>query len=247
MKAACTVPRGEGGRKAILLPDYVAQHYGLDRLIEYGTEPIADTTVVVNPAWRRADSNVRRERAALTRKQAVFGAMQLADNADAVAAAAHELAKGQQLEVVRLAEHRLEELKKTRKETAHHLALKDLPAADQFTQLKGARKHLLDTIKLMAYRAETALVLLAREKLGRHDDARALIRGILRNDADLLPDLKKKTLTVRLHRLAFQCHDQVLQHLCDELTATETIYPGTELRLVYQLIGATQIPGSQVV
>ena len=46
---------------------YMAQHYGLDRLIEYGTEPIADTTAVVNPAWRRADAAVRRQRALLTR------------------------------------------------------------------------------------------------------------------------------------------------------------------------------------
>ncbi len=51
----------------------------------------------------------------------------------------------------------------------------------------------------------------------------------------------------RLHRLAFPCHDQALQHLGDELTATETTYPGTDLRLVYQFIGATPIPGSQVV
>ncbi len=53
--------------------------------------------------------------------------------------------------------------------------------------------------------------------------------------------------TPRLHRLAFPCHDQALQHLGEELTATETTYPGTDLRLVYQLIGATPIPGSQVV
>jgi len=226
---------------------YMAQHYGLDRLIEYGTEPLADTTVVVNPAWRRADAAVRRERAALTRRQSVFGAMPLADNADAAAAAAHELAKGQQLEALRLGQHRLEELKKTRKETAQHLPLKELPESERFTQLKGARKHLVDTIKLMAYRAETALVLLAREKLTRHDDARALVREILRSAADLHPNLENKTLTVRLHRLSFQCHDQALQHLCDELTATETTYPGTDLRLVYQLIGATPIPGGQVV
>lgn len=155
--------------------------------------------------------------------------------------------KVEQLEVVRLGEHRLADLKKTRKETTPHLTLKELPEADRFTQLKGARKHLIDTIKLMAYRAETALVLLVREKLTPHDDARALVREILRSAADLHPDLEKKTLTLRLHRLAFQCHDQTLQHLCDELTATETTYPGTNLRLVYQIIGTTPIPGSQVV
>jgi hypothetical protein len=29
-------------------------------LIEYGTEPLSETTVVVNPAWRQKDQEVRR-------------------------------------------------------------------------------------------------------------------------------------------------------------------------------------------
>ena len=33
VKAACTVPRGEGGRKAILLPDYLDQHFGINQII----------------------------------------------------------------------------------------------------------------------------------------------------------------------------------------------------------------------
>jgi hypothetical protein len=32
---------------------YMGQHYGLNRLIEYGTEPLPEITIVVNPAWRR--------------------------------------------------------------------------------------------------------------------------------------------------------------------------------------------------
>ena len=42
---------------------YMRQHFGLDRLIEYGTQPLPETTVVVNPAWRRLDhssNNARR-------------------------------------------------------------------------------------------------------------------------------------------------------------------------------------------
>ena len=36
VKAACTVPRGEGGRKAILLPDYLDQHFGINQITSYG-------------------------------------------------------------------------------------------------------------------------------------------------------------------------------------------------------------------
>jgi hypothetical protein len=221
---------------------YMGEHYGLDQLYEYGTEPVPDTTVVVNPAWRRADSAVRRQRATLTRKQALFGALQLTSSADPEAITTFEKEKGQQLEVIRLQEYRLQELKQTRKETPHHLAMKDLPEAERFTQLKASRKHFVDTIKLIAYRAETALVLVAREKLTRSDDARSLVREVLSSAADLHPDLEGKTLTVRLHRLASPGHDAALKHLCAELTAAETTYPGTELKLIFQPVGATSIP-----
>ena len=38
---------------------YMREHYSLDRLIEYGTEPIPDAISVVNPPWRKLDSQIR--------------------------------------------------------------------------------------------------------------------------------------------------------------------------------------------
>jgi hypothetical protein len=112
-----------------------------------------------------------------------------------------------------------------------------LPESQRFGQLRTDKKHLVDTIKLVAYRAETALVQVVRERLKRWDDARALVRQVLESAVDLRPDQTNKTLTVRLHRLATTAHDQTLLHLCKELTDTETVYPGTDLRLIYELVG----------
>ena len=47
---------------------YMREHYAIDRLVEYGTEPFPETTTVVNPAWRKLDSQVRREQALLERE-----------------------------------------------------------------------------------------------------------------------------------------------------------------------------------
>jgi hypothetical protein len=30
-------------------------------------------------------------------------------------------------------------------------------------------------------------------------------------------------------------HDEAVRHLCDELNATETLFPGTDLRLIYKV------------
>jgi hypothetical protein len=73
------------------------------------------------------------------------------------------------------------------------------------------------------------------EKLARPDDVRALLRQIYSTDADLFPDLEAKTLTVRIHHLTQAAHDEAVHHLCEELNATATIFPGTDLRLTYKL------------
>jgi hypothetical protein len=45
---------------------YMREHYGLDRLVEYGTETIPDVVSVVNPQWRTLDSHPFQERPALS-------------------------------------------------------------------------------------------------------------------------------------------------------------------------------------
>jgi len=102
------------------------------------------------------------------------------------------------------------------------------------------RKQFHDIIKMIAYRAETSMAMIVRPILARSDDARSLIREILTTDADLIPDEDNKTLTVRLHHLTNKLSDQAARALAAELNATETIYPGTDLRLIYKLV----CPGS---
>jgi hypothetical protein len=217
---------------------YMGEHYNIDRLVEYGIEPLPETLQVVNPAWRELDGQVRKQTALLSREQAQFGSLNLPIQADLQQTEALTIQKAQLLQSVQARQNKLEELKAKRRQTAKHVTLKELPEAQRFGQLRTDKKHLVDTIKLIAYRAETALVQVVRETLRRWDDARALVRQVFESAADLRPDPTNKTLTVRLHRLATATHDQTLQHLCEELTATETIYPGTDLRMVYELVGA---------
>lgn len=224
---------------------YMIEHYNLDRLIEYGTEPIPDTTRVVNPAHRHLDQQIRRERANLLKEQARFGALAAPSEPDGLGQ--FELQKGKLLEQIQQRQEKLNLLKAERKATPRHVLFKDLPESERFPQLRAAKKHFVDTIKLIAYRAETALVQIAREKMHRHDDGRALIRQILNSTVDLCPDLEHKVLKVRLHHLTNSAHNQVLSHLCKELTETETVYPGTDLRLIFEPVGAIGIPRDQEV
>ncbi len=60
-------------------------------------------------------------------------------------------------------ELKLSDLKAQRRQTPAKLTLKELPATERFAQLKTEKKHFIDTIKLIAYRAESALAGEARE------------------------------------------------------------------------------------
>lgn len=88
---------------------------------------------------------------------------------------------------------------------------------------------------MIAYRAETAMANALRESLTRADEARTLLRALYSNEADLLPDHQNKTLTVRLHHLANQSADQAIRLLCEELNQTETVFPRTDLRMVFEV------------
>jgi len=48
-------------------------------------------------------------------------------------------------------------------------------------------------------------------------------------------DYNTRTLTVRLHRMANGYSNEAIRKLCDELNATETLFPRTDLRLVPKL------------
>ena len=77
---------------------------------------------------------------------------------------------------------------------------------------------------------------IVRQNMTRHDDARSLLRAIYSTEVDIVPDPQAKTLTIRLHPLANASSDHAVRHLCAELNSTETLFPGTELRLIYELV-----------
>jgi len=214
---------------------YMRQHYALDRLVEFGDEAISDTEVAVNPAWQALNREVRKQHEALKKARAQFAAASLTELVSDAAMTRFALAQGQQQETIEQRQRQLEEYKHQRKETPHHIPVKDLPEEIRFTRLLPERKHFIDTIKMISYRAETSMVGILREKMARADDARALLRQIYDTESDLAPDRQAGTLTVTLHHLTQAAHDQVLVHLCDSLNETETIFPDTQLRLVFKV------------
>jgi hypothetical protein len=215
---------------------YMREHYSLDRLIEYGTEPIPDAISVVNPAWRKLDSQIRSKAGQRHRLAAQFGALALSEDPTDSQVHGFQQRKGHLQEEIQVLDLEIDSIKQLRKKTQHHVPVKSLPEEERFTRLRTERKHLIDTLKMIAYRAETSMASLLREHMARgDDDARALLRQIFQTDADLTPDSAASTLTIRLHHLTQAAHDHAIEQMLADLNATQTVFPGTKLTLVFKL------------
>ena len=129
----------------------------------------------------------------------------------------------------------IDQLKIKRKENTKHIEIKELPAEDRFMKFAHRSKHFIDTLKIIAYRAETAMADAVRESLGKHheDEARTYARKLYATESNLRPDPVAGTLTVEINALANPKDNWILKDLCEQLNETKTLYPGTNLRLIY--------------
>ena len=218
---------------------YMMQHFGIDLLSEYGLGQFPDTERVVNPAWRTLDSLRNSTRNKLRYRQAKFAEMTLHPEVDngSVRYKRWLNKKSELLEDVEKYEHELEDVKAKLKTTPKHIAWAELEDSDKFYRLLPGRKRLMDTVRMIAYRAETTM---ASMMIGPTIDmaaARRLLQDLFVSDADLLPEPEKDILRVQIHNAARPAANRSIEQLLTKLNAAEIIYPGTDMRIVYQMRG----------
>jgi hypothetical protein len=126
---------------------YMREHYNLDRIIEYGTEPIPDTVRVVNPAWRELDAQVRSKNGQRQRQLALFGALQLEGALSEEEVGRYQQEKSQRQELIEQLSQQIDQLKLQRKETSHHIPVQELPEPQRFTRLLTEKKHFIVSVK----------------------------------------------------------------------------------------------------
>jgi len=123
-----------------------------------------------------------------------------------------------------------------RKLQHYKITVGQMPEALRYNKLKTESKHLQNIIKMICYRAEAAFAnMLAAEYKKKTNEIRALVKSILFSMADIIPDYQKKTLSVKLWSLAAPRDNLTLEKICALLNETETVFPGTELRIVLKM------------
>jgi hypothetical protein len=224
---------------------YAARELAIDSLAGYKPMAAPETETVRNPDYNRLDAELRRRRQERAALLAQHTRWILAETSpEAVAKHMDRLVDCRQ-RLGRM-DFEMAELRKQRRATPRRVALKDLPEDQRPKLISPRRTQFLNTIRIIAYRAETALASVLRDHLAHADDARNLLKDLFTHDADLIPNTQSGTLTVRLHHFTNPQAGKAMTGLLQHLNETETVYPGTNLTLRYEFV-SSPIPADQEV
>ena len=207
---------------------YLREQFNLDSLPSHDLEPLDPDAQVVNPVRRALEKTIRRVRSRLaTARNRLAEALQQhhRDTATRLEADANALAA------------ELDQLKQQRAHTLTHVRAGDLPEQDKLDALPVGGRLFLDLVRMIAYRAETRMMAPVITTQGKKPNARRLLRALLTSDANIIPVPANGILRIQLLGLGSDACDRMLAPLVEELNATRTIYPGTDLRLVYEFAG----------
>ena len=215
---------------------YMRQHFALDALVNYPVEPADPDRTIPNPKRKVLAKALRASRAALQELEQTYGQQARANpEAQRPTMRGFKIAQAKLSRQLLEAEAKCEKLRSRFAQLPKRVALNTLLDEAEIVRLAPEAKHLTDTIKMLAFRAETALVrCLTLNGVRTEGDGRALVREMLLSSADIVPQADEHRLLVRVHSLANPRHNKALAKLCETLNALELRYPGTDLTLLYE-------------
>lgn len=218
---------------------YMMENFGIDNLTSYLKEEISDTTILVNPKYRELEAKQKKLVSKLNIRKAKFATMEIGDMPIKENYRKSFLEKKAELvDIIKALEEEIEQIKTEKKATPRKICFAELDEKEKFNNVINQRKQFLDTIKIIAYRAETAMVNLIKPQMGHADEARKLLQQIYKTDANIYPDQQNKQLIIEIHSLSYYKNDKVLKYLCEELNSMEIKYPDTDMVLKYKMVSS---------
>jgi hypothetical protein len=228
---------------------YLRQDYALDKIIQYAIDDIDKTVMVVNLKYSNIQYEIKRCREKLYRLKANIYKLQqnvLKENeskkTDCRFKKTLELKeKAQQIE------QQINRLTAKRKDIKYKIPIGDMPENERYTKLHQESKYLMNIIKMICYRAETAIA----NKLAPHfsraeDEIRSLVKAITHLSIDIIPDQQNCLLNITLYSLSNSRSQYALANIIDQVNATNTVYPGTTLIMKFKIATMTTASSQDV-
>jgi hypothetical protein len=144
-----------------------------------------------------------------------------------------KIAHGKVGKALRTAREQLADLQAKRRGLPKRVEVRDVSEA-AVIRLATDRKHLTNLVKMLAYQAESDLL----AALGPHykrveDEGRTLLHELFRAPADLR--VAAGELRVTLSPLSVPHRTQAIARICDTINETATLFPGSGLRLRFDV------------
>lgn len=215
---------------------YMRSDYSFDHIITYGAEEVDEKRKVVNPAYRQINYRIKKE----SEKQQRLKAKLMAALEKNINTGLNEMGSmlkkhGSLVEQVQQKKHLIDTLKEERKQITPKITLLEMPDDKRYNKLKTENRLFIHIIKMICYRAESAMANQVAQYFNRADDEkRMLIKQIIQTKANIHPNYKNNTLTVTLHSLSTPRYNEIVSNITILLNETETIFPGTNLTLIFK-------------
>ena len=189
----------------------MCSEFNLHDFPEHSPLPVSVDAEVVNPERRELEESVRQQRSMMAQMR-----NGLAREKDSNGQRARELRAA-------ISSHKrsIETLCARRPEVPRRVLAGSLEAEQRLDALSRPTRALLDAVRMIVYRAQTALPSAARVLGQRGESERCALRGLFRTDASLRPDAAGETLTVKFLRFADPAHDWALEPLFKQLNETD--------------------------
>jgi hypothetical protein len=209
---------------------YMREEFLVDALADYHVEADDPTRTVPNPERRALDKDIHAARAEVAELEQAYGAAAV-DNAESrrPTMRGFKIAHGSIGKPLRAAREHLAELLAQRRALPQRVPVKDV-SVGAVVKLATERKHLSNIVKMVAYQAESDLMVALQRHYARADEeGRTLLQDLFVAPADI--HVATGELQVTLAPLSAPHRTQAVAALCDALNASETVFPGTSLKL----------------
>ena len=213
---------------------YLGEEYALDALADHAVVPDDPMREVPNPAWAAADAKLRQTQAHLDRLQAEYGLEALTSlERRRRTMRGFKIAKGKLGGEIWNALHKMMQLENRRNKLPRRVPL-HAAINEPVVKLAPERKHLTNLIKMVAYQAESDLFRMLAPHYRRVDDeGRTLIQSALASSADI--QVTDHELRLTLAPMSSAHRTRAIAALCEELNKSQSLFPGSNLRLHYAI------------
>lgn len=215
---------------------YMRQEYDLDRITQYGIDELDTSIKVVNREYSNLSRQLKKAREKVARRKALLYQLVEQNTNIPLEDTGKNLEKQLKIkEELNLLEGQEKDILHQRKQKPYYITIGEMPEEIRYNKLKTEAKYIQNIVKMICYRAETALVnMLTPHYAKATNESRALVKSIIFNKADIEPDYNNNTLTVTLYSLSCPRDNEAVQKICHQLNDTETEFPDTNLRLIFK-------------